>query len=188
MTLSPATVVVLDRDGVINLDSPDYIKSADEWQAIPGSLDAIARLNLAGFTVAVATNQSGVGRGLFSESTLNEIHQKMLAEIAAHGGEVAQIFYCPHAPEEHCDCRKPKPGLLYKAAEHFACGFQRMIVIGDSVRDIEAARAVGARAILVRTGKGVGSERSFTPDNLPETENNLAAAADKLINERGTHS
>lgn len=187
MASSKRTVVVLDRDGVINQDSADYIKSPDEWHAMPGSIDAIAKLRKAGFEIAVATNQSGVARGLFSVDTLRAIHQKMLAQIQAAGGCVQRIFFCLHGPDDQCNCRKPKPGLLLQAAEYFACGFDNMIVIGDSERDLLAADAVKARSILVRTGNGRKTERKLraqhSAENL-EVYEDLAAAADALIAER----
>jgi D-glycero-D-manno-heptose 1,7-bisphosphate phosphatase len=186
MTLQPNTVIVLDRDGVINEDSPDYIKKPDEWHPLPGSLAAIAQLKDAGLQVAIATNQSGVARGLFSIDTLWEIHQKMLAEILAAGGFVTRIFFCLHGPDDGCDCRKPKPGLLLQIAEHFACGFDHMIMIGDSQRDLEAAQAVGARAILVRTGNGTKTEQALK-DNPEfaglEIHDDLQSAVAALIND-----
>ena len=180
MSLAPPKVIVLDRDGVINQDSPDYIKTPDEWHALPGSLEAIARLYQAGYLLTIATNQSGVGRGLFTLDTLWQIHQKMLAQIAAAGGYVEKIFWCPHSPEDNCYCRKPKPGLLLQVAEVFACGFKNMIVIGDSARDIEAANAVGAHALLVRTGNGVKTEAELA-DNLPPVFDDLGALTDALL-------
>ena len=161
MTLEPNTVIVLDRDGVINEDSPDYIKSPAEWHALPGSLEAIARLNAAGLKVAVATNQSGIARGYYDLDTLGEIHGKLIAELAAVDGSMDQIAFCPHGPDDGCDCRKPKPGLLLQLAEHFACGFDHMMVIGDSERDLAAALAVGAQPVLVRTGNGRTTEAAI---------------------------
>jgi D-glycero-D-manno-heptose 1,7-bisphosphate phosphatase len=187
MTLDQPTVVVLDRDGVINEDSPDYIKTPDEWHALPGSLEAIARLKQAGFEVAIATNQSGVGRGLFSIDTLWDIHRKMLAEILGSGGYVKRIFFCLHTPEDNCDCRKPKPGLLYQIAEYFACGFDRMIMIGDAARDLEAAEAAGIRSILVRTGKGAQTEATLAPTKKLEVYDDLAAAVTALLAEKSAN-
>jgi D-glycero-D-manno-heptose 1,7-bisphosphate phosphatase len=184
MTLSQPQVVILDRDGVINRDSPDFIKTPAEWVALPGSLEAIARLTDAGFSLGIATNQSGVGRGLFSIDTLWDIHQKMLAEILAAGGFVTRIFFCLHAPADNCNCRKPKPGLLYQAAEFFACGFANIVMIGDSQRDMEAAIAVGARPILVRTGNGVATEKALANGQTVEVYDDLAAAVEALIAER----
>jgi D-glycero-D-manno-heptose 1,7-bisphosphate phosphatase len=187
MTLVQPTVVVLDRDGVINADSPDYIKTPDEWHALPGSLAAIARLKQAGFEVAIATNQSGVGRGLFSIDTLWDMHRKMLGEIHAAGGYVKRIFFCPHTPEDNCDCRKPKPGLLNQIAEYFACGFDHMIMIGDAASDLQAAQSVGVRVILVRTGKGTQTEAELSKTEQPEVYDDLAAAVTALIAEQGDH-
>ena len=184
MTLAQPTVVVLDRDGVINADSPDYIKTPDEWHALPGSLAAIARLKQAGFEVAIATNQSGVGRGLFSIDTLWDIHHKMLAEILAAGGYVKRIFFCLHTPEDNCECRKPKPGLLIQVAEYFACGFDHMIMIGDAARDLQAAKTVGARPILVRTGKGSTTETELSQTEELEIYDDLDAAVTALIAEK----
>jgi len=174
-------VIVLDRDGVINQDSAEYIKSPDEWHALPGSLDAIARLHQAGFAVVVATNQSGVARGLFSTETLTAIHQKMAEQVTAAGGQLTRIFWCPHGPDEGCDCRKPRPGLLLQAAEFLACGLDNMIVVGDAQRDLDAATAVGARPILVRSGKGRNTEKALSPDAAVEVFDNLAAVTDTLI-------
>ena len=187
MSLEQPTVVVLDRDGVINEDSPDFIKTPDEWHALPGSLEAIGRLKEAGFEVAIATNQSGVGRELFSIDTLWDIHRKMLAEILAKGGYVKRIFFCLHTPEDNCDCRKPKPGLLYQIAEYFACGFDHMIMIGDAARDLEAADAVGVRSILVRTGKGALTEQELAQKDSLEVYDDLAAAVTALLSEKGSN-
>jgi D-glycero-D-manno-heptose 1,7-bisphosphate phosphatase len=148
-------LVILDRDGVINFDSDQYIKSADEWHPIPGSLDAIARLNQAGYRVVVATNQSGVGRGLFEMDTLNAIHDKMHKTLALVGGRIDAVFFCPHTNLDKCGCRKPKPGLMQQIATRFNADLSGVPVIGDSLRDLQAAVAVGAKPILVRTGKGV---------------------------------
>ncbi|EKE00682.1 MAG: Histidinol-phosphate phosphatase [uncultured bacterium] len=147
-------LIVLDRDGVINEDSPFYIKSPDEWHAIPGSLEAIAKLNRLGYKVAIATNQSGIARNYFTVETLNLIHKKMLAQVAEKGGRIDGIFICPHGPEDNCDCRKPKTGLLLQAARQFNIAPEEMLVIGDSMRDLLAAKAYGAKALLVKTGKG----------------------------------
>jgi D-glycero-D-manno-heptose 1,7-bisphosphate phosphatase len=174
-------LIILDRDGVINEDSDAYIKSPEEWVSIPGSLEAIARLNRAGWTVAVATNQSGVGRGLYDRATLDRIHARMNAALAAAGGHVDALYYCPHAPEDHCTCRKPLPGLLESIARHYGVSLAGVPAIGDSLRDLQAAAAVGARPILVRTGKG---ERTLTNPNLPPDTPiypDLAAAVTELL-------
>ncbi|MGI9305438.1 MAG: D-glycero-beta-D-manno-heptose 1,7-bisphosphate 7-phosphatase [Gammaproteobacteria bacterium] len=173
--------VILDRDGVINHDAADHIKSPDEWRPIPGSLEAIARLNEAGYCVAVATNQSGISRGLFDVETLGEIHGKMQSELARVGGRLSGIFYCPHVPEDHCDCRKPKAGLLRQIGETLQIELTDVPFVGDSVRDMQAAVAVGAWPVLVRTGHG---ETSLASRNLPArvaVYDNLAAVADELL-------
>lgn len=147
--------LILDRDGVINEDSDAYIKSPEEWIPIPGSLEAIARLTQAGFRIVVLTNQSGVGRGLFDADMLQRIHAAMIAAIAAAGGHIEDIFWCPHGPEDACDCRKPKPGLFHAFAAKYGVSPARLPAIGDSYRDLQAAWAVGAQPILVETGKGL---------------------------------
>jgi D-glycero-D-manno-heptose 1,7-bisphosphate phosphatase len=157
-------LVILDRDGVINQDSDSFIKTPDEWRPIPGSLEAIARLNHAGYHVILATNQSGVGRGLFEVSTLNAIHDKMHRALAQIGGRIDAIFFCPHAQDANCECRKPKSGLLQEIAKRFNVDLRNVPNIGDSLRDLQAAAAVGAAPILVRTGKGSKTERE---GNLP---------------------
>ncbi len=174
-------LVILDRDGVINEDSDNYIKSVDEFVPLPGSLAAIARLNRAGYTVAVATNQSGVGRGLFDLATLGAMHDKLTRLLAEEGGRVDRVFYCPHSPDDACDCRKPLPGLMHQIATHYKTPLTGVPVIGDSLRDLEAARAVGARPLLVRTGKG---ERTLAAGKgLAEVPvyADLAAVVDDLV-------
>jgi D-glycero-D-manno-heptose 1,7-bisphosphate phosphatase len=152
-------LVILDRDGVINEDSDDYIKSPEEWAPIPGSLEAIARLHRAGYRILVATNQSGVARGLFTLDTLAQIHGKMLAAARDRGGEIEAIFFCPHGPDDGCRCRKPAPGLLEEIADRLKTDLNGVYAVGDSERDLVAARAVGARPVLVRTGKGLRTLR-----------------------------
>ena len=147
-------LVILDRDGVINFDSDDYIKSPDEWQAIPGSLEAIAHLNHSGYRVVVASNQSGLARGLFDIATLHAIHQKMHDELAGVGGYLDAVLFCPHGPDQGCACRKPAPGLLLDISRRFCSDLTGVYAVGDALRDIEAARTAGASPVLVRTGKG----------------------------------
>lgn len=146
--------IILDRDGVINYESKEYIKTPEEWLPIPGSLEAIALLNQAGYTVTVATNQSGVGRGLYTEDDLGAIHQKMRTRLNVLGGAVDKIFYCPHRPDEHCTCRKPGIGLFEQIADYYQLDLRGIRVIGDSLRDIKAALKVGCQPILVLTGNG----------------------------------
>jgi D-glycero-D-manno-heptose 1,7-bisphosphate phosphatase len=171
-------LIILDRDGVINYDSPDYIKSPEEWHPIPGSLEAIAQLNQAGHTVVIATNQSGIGRGYYNVETLQAIHAKMLAALAAVGGHIDGIFYCPHKPEDHCDCRKPKPGLLLQIAEKFHTDFKDAVFIGDSWRDVEAAQAVHCKAVLVTTEAPLIQKGML--NRIPLFDN-LAAAVDAIL-------
>jgi D-glycero-D-manno-heptose 1,7-bisphosphate phosphatase len=147
-------LAILDRDGVINHDSDKYIKNPQEWRPIPGSLEAIARLNQAGYHVVLATNQSGVGRGLFEVTTLNAIHDKMHRALSQIGGRIDAIFFCPHGADANCMCRKPRPGLLEEIARRFNVDMQGVPTVGDSLRDLQAAAAVGATPILVLTGKG----------------------------------
>jgi D-glycero-D-manno-heptose 1,7-bisphosphate phosphatase len=147
-------LIVLDRDGVINEDSDAYVKSAEEWIPLPGSLEAIARLNHAGYRIMVASNQSGLARGLFSIDDLNAMHRKMQRGLSLLGAHVDAVFFCPHAPSEHCQCRKPKPGLLHDIGDRLQVEMAGVPVVGDSWKDVEAAQSVGAMAVLVLTGKG----------------------------------
>lgn len=146
--------IILDRDGVINHDRDDFVKSPDEWIPIAGSLEAIARLHQAGYRVIVATNQSGIGRGLFDASTLDAIHAKMQQAVQAKGGKISAIYFCPHTPDDHCECRKPRPGLLEQAQRDYGFTADEVCVVGDSLRDIEAGQAMGYESFLVKTGKG----------------------------------
>jgi D-glycero-D-manno-heptose 1,7-bisphosphate phosphatase len=158
-------LIILDRDGVINFGSDQFIKTPDEWKPIPGSLEAIARLTREGWRVVVATNQSGLARGLFEMATLNAIHAKMHKAVAQAGGRIEAIFYCPHAAEMDCACRKPKPGLFDEIASRYARDLNDVPAVGDSLRDLQAAASVGARPLLVRTGKG---EKTLAAGGLPE--------------------
>ena len=176
-------LIVLDRDGVINHDSEDYIKTPEEWRPLRGSLDAIAALTAAGFRVVVVSNQSGIGRGLFSEAVLDEIHRKMTSAVEAAGGAIAGIYYCPHAPDHGCNCRKPLPGLLERIKEDFGVSLSGIPFVGDKVGDLALARRVGARPILVLTGYGRATLASLN-DNEVEVFPDLASAASTLIGER----
>ena len=149
-----AKLIVLDRDGVINYDSDQFIKSPDEWRPIPGSLEAISRLNHAGFRVVVATNQSGLGRGLFDMATLIAINDKMHKALAHLGGRIDAVFYCPHTADSACECRKPKPGMFTEIGNRFGVDMTGVPCVGDSVRDLQAAAAIEAQPILVLSGKG----------------------------------
>ena len=177
-------LVVLDRDGVINEDSGEFIKSVAEWCPIRGSLEAIAALHRAGFRVTVVTNQSGVGRGLLTEQTLGAIHERMAAAVRDAGGELAGVYYCPHRPDEGCECRKPKTALLRRLERDVGCRLAGVPFIGDRLSDIEAADAVAARAVLVRTGTGAATERLLGERRL-EVFNDLAAATRRLLAEMG---
>lgn len=161
-----ARMVILDRDGVINQDADDYIKSADEWIPIPGSLEAISRLKKAGYLVTVASNQSGISRGLFGEDDLQKIHLKMEQQLAMRGAKFDGIFYCPHGPSDNCICRKPKPGLLLQIAKAFDINLSETQFVGDNISDIKAAEMANARSILVRTGKG-----EYVMEHHPEAIN-----------------
>jgi D-glycero-D-manno-heptose 1,7-bisphosphate phosphatase len=165
MPSNPKKVVVLDRDGVINVDSDAFIKSPDEWVALPGSLEAIARLNQAGYRVAIATNQSGIGRGLFDMNALNAMHLKMHRMAAAVGGRIDAVFFCPHTAEDHCECRKPKPGMLKMIAERFEVDPKGTPSVGDSLRDLQAGAVLGFAPHLVLTGKG---RKTLEAGGLPE--------------------
>jgi D-glycero-D-manno-heptose 1,7-bisphosphate phosphatase len=158
-------LIILDRDGVINFDSDQFIKSPDEWKPIPGSLEAIARLTREGWRVVVATNQSGLARGLFEMATLNAIHAKMHKAVAQAGGHIEAVFYCPHAADMNCECRKPKTGLFHEISARYGRDLSDVPAIGDSLRDLQAAASVGARPLLVRTGKG---EKTLVAGGLPK--------------------
>ncbi len=170
-------LVILDRDGVINHDSDQYIKSPEEWKPIPGSLAAIARLNQAGYRVVVASNQSGIGRRLFETDTLMAIHEKMHKAVAQVGGRIDAIFFCPHTNADNCECRKPRPGMLREIAARFNADLTGVPAVGDSLRDLQAALAVGAQPMLVLTGKG---RKTVDDPELPAETlvfTDLAAAA-----------
>ena len=174
-------LVILDRDGVINHDSDHFIKNPDEWKPIPGSLEAIARFNQAGYRVVIATNQSGIGRGLFDMAMLNTIHDKLYRALAQVGGRIDALFYCPHAADLNCQCRKPRPGMLEEIGRRFNSPLQGVPAIGDALRDLEAAAAVGAQPMLVLTGKG---QRTHETGGLPEGTlvfQDLAAAAKQVL-------
>ena len=158
-------LIILDRDGVINYDSDQFIKSPEEWKPLPGSLEAIARLTQAGYRIVVATNQSGVGRGLFDMPTLNAIHEKMHKACAQAGGRIDAVFFCPHAADAGCECRKPKSGMIHEIAERYAMDLKGVPSVGDSLRDLEASARLGAQPILVLTGKG---QKTQAKGDLPE--------------------
>jgi D-glycero-D-manno-heptose 1,7-bisphosphate phosphatase len=177
-------ICILDRDGTINADSDDFIKSADEWQALPGSLEAIAKLNSAGWHVVIASNQSGLGRGLFDVAALNAMHGKMHKQAAAVGARIDAVFYCPHAPDEGCNCRKPASGLFEQIAERYGTDLAGMPTAGDNLRDLQAGVAVGCSPHLVLTGKGAQYRGKPLPANFPAgtvVHEDLAAFAAHVI-------
>ena len=174
-------LIILDRDGVINQDSDSFVKSVDEFIPLPGSIEAIARLCQADYRVAIATNQSGIARGLYDLDTLNAMHDKLRVELANHGGIIDMIAFCPHGPDDNCDCRKPLPGMYRAIAKRFDTSLKGIPVIGDSLRDLQAAQTVGATPMLVKTGKG---ERTLAKgeglDGIP-VFNDLADAVSALL-------
>jgi D-glycero-D-manno-heptose 1,7-bisphosphate phosphatase len=174
-------LIILDRDGVINQDSDEFIKSPAEWIPIPGSLEAIARLNQADYHVVVCTNQSGIARGKFNMMTLNAIHQKMHAAAQSVGADIDAVFFCPHAADDHCDCRKPKPGMFHSIAKRFETNLKGVPTVGDSLRDLQAGFVAGCKPYLVLTGKG---ETTLEKGGLPPGTTvyaNLAAVVDELL-------
>lgn len=183
-------LIVLDRDGVINEDSDDYIKSPDEYIPVPGSLEAISMLNKAGFTVVVATNQSGLARGYFSQDTLDKMHEKLSTLLAKKDGKIERIYVCPHSPDDNCDCRKPRPGLFLKILQDFPVKPQKVTVIGDSLKDLQVARAVNMVPVLVRTGKGSKTEVTIKNEDKYKSEfgnikiyDDLAQAVEDLLDD-----
>ena len=174
-------LVILDRDGVINEDSENYIKSADEWIPIPDSLEAIARLNQIGCHIVVVTNQSGIARGLFGIEELHEMHKKMDYLLSQYGGRIEAVSFCPHGPDEGCPCRKPSPGMLLQLANRLGIDLRGVPMVGDSVRDLQAAAQVGALPILVRTGKGEQTVRGETMPVNTVVYDNLSAFVDTYL-------
>lgn len=182
-------LLILDRDGVINHESADFIKSPEEWAPIKGSLEAIARLSQAGYDIVVITNQSGVGRGLFSADTLGQIHVRMIDHVRQHGGRIQSILFCPHTPDDDCQCRKPNDGMYQELAKRLNMSFQNIISIGDSLRDLQAAKKAGAIPVLVKTGNGRKSAREIEKNGelgLADTPifDSLAHVADAILTEQ----
>ncbi|MFK4753969.1 D-glycero-beta-D-manno-heptose 1,7-bisphosphate 7-phosphatase [Oceanobacter antarcticus] len=177
-------LIILDRDGVLNQDSDAYVKSAAEWIPIPGSARAVARLCQAGYQVAVATNQSGLARGYFSQHDLDAMHAKMTALVEAEGGKIAHIAWCPHGPDDHCLCRKPLPGLIHQIEQALGISARGAIMVGDSIRDLEAGIAAGCTPILLRTGKGRAAEGKLATDSSLQAVtvfNDLEAWVNQLL-------
>jgi len=174
-------LVILDRDGVINQDSDQFIKNPDEWKPIPGSLEAIAKLNHTGYRVVVASNQSGIGRGLFDMAALNAINDKMYRALGQFGGRIDALFYCPHAAEADCDCRKPKPGMFLDIAQRFNVSLAGVPSVGDSLRDLQAASTAGAQPILVLTGKGKKTKAAAGFPDGTQVYTDLAEAVRRIV-------
>jgi len=177
-------LVILDRDGTINADSDEFVKTPEEWLPLPGALEAIARLNHAGWHVVIASNQSGLGRGLFDVASLNAMHAKMHRLLAGAGGRIDAVFYCPHAPDDGCNCRKPKPGLFEQIGERFGIELAGMPAAGDSARDLQAGAAAGCEPHLVLTGKGVAYRGQALPPAFPANtivHDDLAAFANFIV-------
>lgn len=181
-------LLILDRDGVINCESSEYIKAPEEWVPIRGSLEAIARLSQAGYDIVVITNQSAIGRGMITPDMLGQIHVRMIDYIQQHGGKIQSVLFCPHHPDDNCDCRKPKPGLYHELADRLSISFNGVYSVGDSLRDLQAAEAAGASPVLVRTGNGKDTLRTLKEAEYPELDgtlvfDNLAKFADHLLQE-----
>jgi D-glycero-D-manno-heptose 1,7-bisphosphate phosphatase len=188
--LTDIKLIILDRDGVINADSAEYIKSPEEFHPLPGSLEAIAALNHAGFLVTVATNQSGVGRGYYSLETLEAMHAKMNRLLSEQGGHIDALMYCPHVPEDHCTCRKPKSGMIKEILSRYPeIAPNQVLMIGDSLRDLEAAWEEHCQAVLVRTGKGVATlEKHLNALDEVQVFDDLAQVTSVLCEKNGSPS
>lgn len=175
-------LIILDRDGVINEDSDDYIKSPEEWQPIQGSLEAIATLSQNGYQVIIATNQSGIGRKLFTIEDLNAIHIKMNTHLAQFGGNIDAIFFCPHLPRDECNCRKPKPGLYNDISERLRISLNKVYCVGDKMTDVKATQSAGGKPVLVRTGKGQSEiDQGLVPDGIPIYDDLATFVNEKII-------
>ncbi|MDG2107957.1 MAG: D-glycero-beta-D-manno-heptose 1,7-bisphosphate 7-phosphatase [Woeseiaceae bacterium] len=182
---SAPRLVILDRDGVINQDSDEFVKSADEWLPLPGSIAAIASLSTAGFIVTIASNQSGLARKLFDAEALEAIHQKLCKLVVNAGGHIGRIIVCPHGPNDGCECRKPKSGMLLELGSDYGVPLQNVPMVGDSLRDLQAASTAGAKPILVRTGNGSYTEKNLPPELLAiDIYDDLAAAAAAIVKEQ----
>ena len=179
-------LVILGRDGVLNLYREDHVKSPDEWQPVPGALEAVARLNQAGWHTVVATNQSGIGRGMIDMASVNAVHSHMMRCVAAAGGRIDAVFFCPHAPEDHCDCRKPAPGLLLEIGRRYGIDLRHVPMASDTLRDLQAAHAAGCQPHLVRCGRAAGlgdAEADRIAAQVPgaAVHTDLGAFADALL-------
>jgi D-glycero-D-manno-heptose 1,7-bisphosphate phosphatase len=179
-------LIILDRDGVINEDSDEYIKSPDEWIPIPGSLDAIALLNHAGYAVAIASNQSGIARGYFNIEALAAMNVKMNDMLSQLGGRIDAMVFCPHGPKDGCDCRKPKPGMLIEIGNRFKVSLSKVFFVGDNINDLKAARAAGVIPVLVRTGKGKQTAALLDQDDFADVKvyDSLADVANSILEDQ----
>jgi D-glycero-D-manno-heptose 1,7-bisphosphate phosphatase len=184
--LDSVKLIILDRDGVVNEDSDDYIKSADEWVPIPGSIEAIAALHKAGFIVVIATNQSGISRKYFDEFDLTTMHEKMSSLVEEEGGQISGVFFCPHGPDDDCDCRKPRTGLLKQIECEFGTSVAGAPFVGDSEKDLLAAKLAGCQPVLVQTGKGARTALELAPGELSDLViyPDLAAYVESLLQEK----
>ncbi len=177
-------IVVLDRDGTLNEDPEEFIRGPQDWVPLPGALEAVARLNQGGWRVVIASNQSGLGRGLFDMATLNAVHARMHRLVGEAGGRIDAVFFCPHAPEDNCECRKPAPGLFQQIAERFGVLPSQLVAAGDSVRDAQAAAQAGCSSHLILTGQSIAHRDGSRPAGLPEQvtlHTDLDAFADHLL-------
>lgn len=183
---SAPRLVILGRDGILNVYREDHVKEPQEWRPVPGALEAVARLNQDGWHVVVATNQAGIGRGMFDMASLNAVHAQMMKLLAAQGGRLDAVFFCPHAPEEHCDCRKPLPGMMHDIARRYGVDLRQVPMVGDTLRDLQAAQAAGCEPHLVLTGRAAGldeAQLSRIVEQVPGTRihADLGAFADDLL-------
>jgi D-glycero-D-manno-heptose 1,7-bisphosphate phosphatase len=181
---SQPPLIVLDRDGTLNMDDQSIITSPRDWRPLPGALEAVAKLNQAGWRVVIATNQSGLGRGLFDMATMNAVHEKMHKLLATAGARVDAVFFCPHTRDDHCDCRKPLPGLFQRISERFGVPGDQLVVVGNTVRHVAAGVAVGAQTHLVLTGKCASYSEQMPPPELPPStrlHSDLSGFADQFL-------
>ncbi|MCA6216533.1 D-glycero-beta-D-manno-heptose 1,7-bisphosphate 7-phosphatase [Ideonella sp. B7] len=153
MPVAPPKLIIIGRDGILNLFREDHVKEPEEWEPIPGALEAVAQLNHAGWHVVLATNQSGIGRGLVDMASVNEVHLRLMKMLAAKGGRIDAVFFCPHAPEEACDCRKPQPGMMFDIARRYGVDLKQVPMVADTLRDLQAAQAAGCPPHLIKTGR-----------------------------------
>ena len=186
MAVSAPKLIILGRDGILNRFREDHVKAAQEWEPLPGALEAVARLNHAGWHVVVATNQAGIGRGVVDMASVNAVHQHMMKLLAARGGRIDAVFFCPHAPEDHCDCRKPLPGMMREIGERYGVELPAVPMVADTLRDLEAAAAAGCQPHLVRTGRAAmvhEAELLQWQQAVPGTQihDDLSAFADWLL-------